>query len=208
MRKWPKPFMEPEQLRRNLIAMSTLDVILCSEDWLRRYQYNPQWEQDAELFSISNGAGDELYLVFAPEGIIIKGFDHESEMSPYAREDGEAWPGIYEQVPPALLARLNDDSLCKEDVTFCLWRECGDTVWNCGDVDSSGLNDGSSFLLGMIYEAAADYVDWAQDYYELELPEDAVEEIYNGAVVSEDLIRSINPERDVQATLKENQVLS
>ncbi len=30
-----------------------------------------------------NGEGDDLLLLFAPEGALIRGFDHESPMSPY-----------------------------------------------------------------------------------------------------------------------------
>ncbi|GAA0398282.1 hypothetical protein [Paenibacillus motobuensis] len=203
MSNWPTSFMEPEMLRQRIAAMSILDAILCSEDWLRRYQYNPRWDEDAALASVSNGAGDEIYIVFTPEGVIVKGFDHESEMSPYARDDEEVWPGIYEETPHSLLSRLNDEALCKEDVTFCLWRESGDQVWRCGDIDSKGLDDGSRFLLGMIYEAPQDYIDWAEDYYEMKLPVDIVAKIYKGEPVSEEMILALNPERDVQMALEE-----
>jgi len=203
MRNWPTLFMEPEMLRQRLAAMSILDAILCSEEWLRRYQYNPRWDEDAALASVSNGAGDEIYIVFTPEGVIVKGFDHESEMSPYARDDGEIWPGIYEQTPPFLLGSLSDEALCKEDVTFCLWRESEDQVWRCGDIDFKGLDDGSRFLLGMIYEAPQDYIDWAEDYYEMKLPVDIVAQIYKGEPVSEEMILALNPERDVRKALEE-----
>lgn len=203
MMNWPTMFMEPESLRQRLAAMSILDVILCSEDWLRRYQYNPRWDEDAALASVRNGAGDEIYIVFTPEGVIVKGFDHESGMSPYAREDGEIWPGIYEQTPSSLLDRLNDEALGKEGVTFCLWRESGDQVWRCGEIDFKGLDDGSRFLLGMIYEAPQDYVDWAEDYYDMKLPVDIVAQVYKGEPVSEEMILALNPERDVRIALKE-----
>ncbi|WMT42780.1 hypothetical protein RE628_11100 [Paenibacillus sp. D2_2] len=203
MSNWPTPFMEPAILRQRLAAMSILDAILCSEDWLRRYQFNPQWDEGKVLASVSNGSGDEIYVVFTPEGVIIKGFDHESKMSPNARDDGEVWPGIYEQTPPSLLSGLNDEALCKEDVTFCLWRESGDQKWRCGDIESKGFDDGSNYLLGMIYEAPQDYVDWAEDYYEMELPVDVVIQVYNGDPVSEEMILTLNPERDVRMALEE-----
>ncbi|MCM3039141.1 hypothetical protein M3201_05450 [Paenibacillus motobuensis] len=203
MRNWPTLFMEPEMLRQRLAAMSILDAILCSEDWLRRYQFNPQWEEGTALASVSNGSGDEMYIVFTPEGVIVKGFDHESDMSPYATDDGEIWPGIYEQTPSSLLSRLNDEALCKEDVTFCLWREPGDQVWRCGDIDFKGLDDGSRFLLGMIYETPQDYVDWAEDYYEIELSIDVVAKIYKGETVGEEMILALNSERDVRIALEE-----
>ncbi|MEI2395654.1 hypothetical protein [Paenibacillus phytohabitans] len=35
------------------------------------------------MAKIDNGAGDHLIILFSPDGSIIKGFDHESELSPY-----------------------------------------------------------------------------------------------------------------------------
>ncbi|GGV05405.1 hypothetical protein GCM10010502_70370 [Kitasatospora aureofaciens] len=43
-----------------------------------------------------NGSGDEYSIVFAPAGVYLRGFDHESPMSPYA-EDG-VWPGVVDSV--------------------------------------------------------------------------------------------------------------
>jgi len=39
-----------------------------------------------------NGSGDAYSIVFGPLGVIIRGFDHESPMSP-ARHGGELWLG-------------------------------------------------------------------------------------------------------------------
>lgn len=67
----------------------------------------------------------------------MKGFDHESELSPYARPEYDVHPGIYDQTPTLLLALLEDEALEKEDVTFCIWRETTDTKWRMGDVQTS-----------------------------------------------------------------------
>ncbi|WP_308282422.1 hypothetical protein [Streptomyces lichenis] len=48
---------------------------------------------------MSNGSGDEYGIVFCPAGVWIRGFDHESLMSPYARDELEVWPGVLEEVP-------------------------------------------------------------------------------------------------------------
>ncbi|GIO08749.1 hypothetical protein J31TS6_47770 [Brevibacillus reuszeri] len=204
MNIWPKPFPDPEKLKQQLLRLSALDIVLCSEDWLRRYQFFPQWDEGVTMASISNGSGDDMYILFAPEGVIVKGFDHESAMSPHARDDYEVWPGIYEQVPASLLKRLEDEALTKEDVTFCLWREPGDTEWRTGEIaNPEQLDDGSDFLLGMIYETAEDYIEWAKDYYEIELPVDAVKSIFQSRTISEKAILKLNPERNAELAVKE-----
>ncbi|MFE1630058.1 hypothetical protein ACFLFF_25235 [Brevibacillus reuszeri] len=204
MNIWPKPFPDPEKLKQQLLSLSALDIVLCSEDWLRRYQFFPKWDEGVTMASISNGSGDDMYILFAPEGVIVKGFDHESAMSPHARDDYEVWPGIYDQVPSPLLHRLKDEALTKEDVTFCLWREPGDTEWRTGDIaNPEQLDDGSDFLLGMIYETAEDYIEWAKDYYEIELPVDAVKSIFQSRTISEKAFLELNPERNVELAVKE-----
>ncbi|BFH59492.1 hypothetical protein [Paenibacillus azoreducens] len=58
------------------------------------------------MAKIDNGAGDHLIMLFSVEGSIIKGFDHESQLSPYAQDEHKVWPGIYDNVPSELLSHL------------------------------------------------------------------------------------------------------
>ncbi|ATF13729.1 hypothetical protein HPY27_05320 [Brevibacillus sp. HB1.1] len=208
MKSWPNTFLQPEVLKQRMLVLSALDILMCQEEWLRRYQFAPQWDENTTFASINNGAGDDLYILFTPEGVIVKGFDHESEMSPHAREEYEVWPGIYEQVPPALLHRLDDEALTKEDVTFCLWRESTDHVWKTGDVHNpQGLDDGSDFLLGMIYDIPEDYVEWAEAYYEVKVSLDVVGYTFSNTAITEEMITELNPEVDLELAIKELQAI-
>ncbi|MGF9909103.1 hypothetical protein [Brevibacillus porteri] len=205
---WPKPFLEPDALKQRMLILSALDIVLCQEEWLRRYQFDPEWDENTTFASVSNGSGDDLFILFTPEGVIVKGFDHESEMSPHAREEYEVWPGTYEQVPPALLHRLDDEALTKEEVTFCLWRESTDHVWKTGNVHNpQGLNDGSDFLLGMIYDNPEDYVEWAEDYYEEKVSLDVVGHIFTNTSITKEMIMELNPEGDQEIVIKELQAI-
>lgn len=103
MKKWEAPMLEPENLQRRMFVLATLDLILCSEEWLRVHRYEPHWLAGVSLGIIDNGAGDDLYVIFAPEGILIKGFDHESSLSPHAGEEYGVWPGMYDDVPASPL---------------------------------------------------------------------------------------------------------
>ncbi|WP_188068417.1 hypothetical protein [Brevibacillus brevis] len=208
MNIWPKPFLEPEVLKQRLLILSALDIVLCDEEWLRRYQIDPQWDENTTFARMNNGSGDDLYILFTPEGVIVKGFDHESEMSPHAREEYEVWPGIYEQVPPALLHRLDDEALTKEEVTFCLWRESADHVWKTGEVHNPhGLDDGSDFLLGMIYDIPEDYVEWAEDYYEVKVPLDVIGYVFTNTSITKEMMMGLNPEVDLEMAMKELQAI-
>ena len=199
-----KRLAEPDALKKNLMHLATLDVILCEEDWFRTYQFDPQWGDDVSLATINNGAGDNLVVLFALEGVILKGFDHESVLSPHAREEYEVFPGIYDTTPASLLAYLEDEAFEREDVTFCIWRKTRDKEWKMGDVQIPiGAEDGSDFLLRAILTTPEAYVEWAENYYDKVLPIEIVQQVYDGAAITEDIIQSLNPERDVQDALRE-----
>lgn len=185
---------DPSELEHALRAAAILDTILCAEDWLRYTRFHPDWSPDTRMAMVDNGAGDTLVALFAPQGAIIKGFDHESALSPYAGDTYEVWPGIYEQTPPKLLALLDDEALERDDATFCLWREPGDGQWNKGDVTiPPGESDGSGFLLGAIHLSAEAYADWASSYYECQVDLEAVRYVYEGGELTGEWIARLNP---------------
>ncbi|MCL6604827.1 MAG: hypothetical protein K6T94_18345 [Paenibacillus sp.] len=196
---------EPKKLMDLLQILASLNIVLCPKDeWLRYHSYVPEWDKNISMAKIDNGAGDHLFILFAPQGILMKGFDHESELSPHARDEFEIWPGIYEEVPIALSHLLEDEAIEKEDVTFCIWRETKDFVWRMGTVEiPEGEEDGSSFLLGTIHETAEDFVDFAEGYFEMSLPLDIVKKIYEGAPITTEMIRMLNHDCDADKVLQE-----
>jgi hypothetical protein len=195
---------EPDVLKQRLMILAALDLILCEEEWLRYHRYDLQWAPNVSLATIDNGAGDDLFILFAPEGVIIKGFDHESGLSPHAQEDYEVFPGIYDETPKSLLALLEDEAFEKEDVTFCIWRKSSDTNWRMGDVNiPEGEDDGSDFLLGTIFESAELYVDWAKYYYDMPISIEVVKQIYDGSSITKAIVQTLNPGRNVQDAMRE-----
>jgi hypothetical protein len=199
-----KQIPEPAELKHLLKIHAALDIIFCEEDWLRYHMFDNQWDKNISLATIDNGAGDVLFIIFTEAGIIMKGFDHESFLSPHAREEFEVYPGIYDQTPHSLLKYLEDEPLEKEEVTFCIWRETGASSWEMGDVHiPNGEDDGSEFLLGAIYTTADEYIEWAECYYEQTIQKEIVKQIYSELPINEEMINCLNPERDAQNALKE-----
>ncbi|MBE1555555.1 hypothetical protein [Sporosarcina limicola] len=203
-----KSLVEPDELKKRMLTLAALDIIFCEEDWLRYYNFDSQWAPNVSLATIDNGSGDNLFILFASEGVIMKGFDHESGLSPYAREEDEVFPSIYDQTPASLLALLDDEAFEKEDVTFCIWREINDTTWRKGDVQiPKDEEDGSEFLLSMIVKTPEDYVEWAQDYYDIPISIEVIKKIYDGSTIEEAVIQSLNPSRNAQDALRELDIL-
>jgi hypothetical protein len=49
--------------------------------------------------SMRNGSGDEYFILFDEHAATIKGFDHETSMSPWNSDPPVIWPGMYDRVP-------------------------------------------------------------------------------------------------------------
>ncbi|APO47123.1 hypothetical protein BS614_25755 [Paenibacillus xylanexedens] len=217
MQDWNETtMMNADSLRKRMRILAALDIIFSEEEWLRVHYYEAELQPGVAWGSINNGAGDHLHVLFTNSGTLIKGFDHESPLSPHAREDGEIYPGMYDEVPEALMAVLRDheETLDMEDVTFCLWQEGNDLSWKVGnwiqlamtEEDEVDARGGAEFLLGYLEKNTEDYVDWAKGYYDLpDLPLEAVTDVYAEKPVTASLIKQLCPERDVAAALDELQ---
>ena len=202
----PSGLPEPELLRHICKATAALDAVLQADDWLCYHSYFPEWGDGIQVAKIDNGAGDDLFCIFSSVGTVLKGFAHESPLSPHAQEEYKVWPGIYDGLPAPLSALLDDSAFEREDVTFCLWRTLGGTAWETGPVQfPADGDDGSSFLLGTLFPTAEDYVDWAQDNYEAEIPLEPVQQVYECLTLDEETARRINPSGKYEAVQQEIQ---
>lgn len=198
----------PEVLKELLRSQAALDIMLVEgqEEYLRLHHFYRNFAEGTDMVKIDNGAGDHLYILFHEAGAVMKGFDHESALSPYANEEETVAPGIYEDVPGELLALLGEETE-REDVTFCLWRTSTDTSWKKGNVEiPEDEDDGEGFLLGFIFGDAGVWLEWARDYYEMAESEgqlEAVASVYRQEPVSAGTIATLNPARDSAAALEE-----
>jgi hypothetical protein len=165
-RQMKMPGLSPARLRHALQCAAKCDAIAMSEDWSRTFWYHENWADGIAMAKYDNGGGDHVIVLFTSDGkALIKGFDHESEASPYAREAYATWPGMYDGMPPAFSALLRDEAVEHVDATFCCWSADGET-WQTGTaVIPDDIDDGSTWLLDMVQMNAEDFIGWAKDYY-------------------------------------------
>lgn len=161
------PTLLPAQLRAAMQCAAGCDATVTSEDWLRAFWYEQNWSDGISMAKYDNGSGDHVIAFFTSDGkAVIKGFDHESDVSPHAREEYAIWPGIYEGIPPELLSLIQDEAVEYEHVTFCCWSVDGRS-WQTGNASiPDDMDDGSTWLLGMVQMDAEAFIDWAKSYYE------------------------------------------
>ncbi len=129
-----------------------------------------------------------------PRGAIIKGFAHESPMSPYATESGKPWAGVLDSVPDEFKDFLSEPAFSIEDTTFCIWRKYTDSSWQVGRIDYPEGDDpvGSEDLLSILDSQPSTYEEFAEEYYEREVDLSAVEHIYQHKALTSEIVATLN----------------
>ncbi len=206
-------------LRQRCRSLAMLDAIVSPEWESRYYSFNSRWAAGQELASMSNGSGDDYFIVFTADGAFIRGFDHESSMSPWREDPRELWPGLLDGLPGVFLPLVREPAFGYEGLlsaTFCLWRLHSDDDdddddgggWRTGPIDYTEADprdvadpDGAERLLGILTDPTPEsYLIHVEEYFEIELDEDAedaVAHVFAGRPLTADLVRAINPDTDL-----------
>jgi hypothetical protein len=179
-------------------SLAVLDAIL-SPDWERRYySFDPAWGESGEaMASMRNGSGDEWFCWFGPPGAAIVGCDHESPMSPWAREPKAVWPGLADGLPEAFAEPvLREPAFSPGDMTFLLWREHGDREWRSGRVvpPEGSDPDGAEWLLALLAsDDPSAYAGFAAEYYETAVALEPVAAVWRSEPLTAEIVAALNP---------------
>jgi hypothetical protein len=195
-----KMLPDVDRLRLLLQSLAMLDAILSPEWEYRYYSFNARWSKREQMGSMRDGCGDGFFTLFNAAGCFLKGFAHESAMSPYGRRPKRVWPGVLDSVPPAFAAALKEPAFSMEDTTFCVWRLSADETWQRGRIEfPPGADpDGSQALLSILDGEPKTYQAWAEDYYEQRVSLAAVKQIYAHEPLTDELVERLNAEITVK----------
>ena len=192
-------------LRRLTQSLAILDAIIEREWDYRYYSFNCKWDVGEQMASMRNGTGDAWFCVFATTGAWLKGFDHESVMSPWHREPVSVWPGVLDDIPTVFAPFLREPAFSIEETTFCIWRRPDDAVWQRGSIEFPPGDDpdGSAYLLQNLDGQPESYQAWSKDYYERDVDLSAVRWIYEHKPLNADVVRVLNAEINVSELLED-----
>jgi hypothetical protein len=194
-----------ESLKKLSQSLAMLDAILSPEWESRYYSFDSKWGKGEMMASMRNGSGDDYFILFNPRGAIIKGFAHESSMSPYANEFGKPWPGVLDDVPSEFKDFLTEPAFSIEDTTFCIWRRYNDQSWQVGKIKNPKEDDpdGSRELLSILDGKPSTYRRFAEEYYETEIDLLAVKHIYEHKPLTREVISALNANRSRRSLAKD-----
>lgn len=189
----------PLELERFSVAIAALDAVLCP-DWEDRYfSYDPAWGDGERMASMDNGSGDTYQIVFSDQGVVVRGFDHESALSPWGADGGELAPGLLDGFPAALREVIDEPAFTTDggpeiELTFCAWRLVGDDGWTVGSLEDDG---GAEILLAVPLDGtAAGYAEYALEYFEEEIDAGLIATFLEHRPVDLATIQALNPDAD------------
>ena len=192
---------EIDTVRAWSLSLAALDAVLCPDAAYRYFSFDPRWGADEQMASMRNGSGDDWSITFTSIGAFVRGFDHESALSPYTRDPVSVHPGLLDAVPAALLSAALDPAWRLDGVpglSVSLWRLVGDPGWSHGVATHSppAASDGSDWLFDELDGDPASYAAFAADYYEREVDLDAVEHVLSGRPIDASIAATLNAEAE------------
>ncbi|MEH1849917.1 MAG: hypothetical protein V7L25_34335 [Nostoc sp.] len=176
-------------------SLAMLDAIIMPEWDLRYYSFNSKWSKSEKMASMQNGSGDSYFALFTKKGAILKGFVQDSSIT------SETHPEILENVPDVFAENfLNEAAFSMESTSFCIWRLTTDSSWQVDNINKKSKSDadGSEKLLSIFEDAPANYKNWAEEYYEIELPETEILAVFEQQPLTDELVQAINPDNSLE----------
>jgi len=189
------------QLKRLCQSLAALDAVMSPEWEYRYFSFNSRWADEEMMASMRDGSGDEYFILFNSQGAIMKGFAHESPMSPWSNQPERVWPGVLDSVPAEFAEFLTEAAFSMEETTFCIWRRNDDDSWQTGEIQypEEPDPDGSDDLLFALDGDPESYKEFAENYYERSIDLSAVQSIYQHQPMTIEIAKTLNPEVELES---------
>ena len=181
---------EPEQFIKICRALALADAILMP-DWEYRYfSFNSNWdgEEKEMMASMKNGEGGEYFILFSDKGIVGKLYDVHK---------GSFFDELQSSLPLEFSDFLQEPAFDIENSTSFIWRKSTDKNWQCTPkIQETGF-------LRFITGGEREYVNWAEDYYEVRIDRDLFAKLFSNLLINEELVKKANPENSIELMSKD-----
>ena len=141
-------------LQRLCKALAVLDAINSPEPEYRYHSYDANWDVGEEFFEMNDGEGDQMLVLFRPEGCVINGYADGLEQ-PDKAQVTRGLPEVFDEF-------VFGEPVSSIGTTFCLWYTPR-YGWQTGPLNNE--DDGSEELLYLFDNNPDTYADWANEYF-------------------------------------------
>ena len=181
--------------------LAAITAVFAVEYGESQFTFDPRWRKHQQVATNINGCGDELFMHFLRHGCFIKGFAHESEMTPYNRDDRSVWPRVIDDVPDNFNSSLSEPAFDPGATTFAIWRMSSSNEWSTGNIEFpvGDYKDGSADLLEPINYTPADVTEWLSENYETDVDSGIIQSVFDGHALSDSQMSKLNPSSPIHA---------
>lgn len=190
--------LPPKQLQKICKAIAAMELIMWEEeDDYRYYSYNSHWDDGEEVFEMNNGEGQRMLVLFSAHGCVISGIDSEHG---YAEGKHRSIENLTDGLPDVFHEFIYGEPVKSLGTTFCIWS-LDNGAWTVGKIDD--YDDGSEEMLALFDGNPQKYVEFAEEYYEKEIPVEMVSNIYEGTTITKEMVLALNDEFESWDALRE-----
>lgn len=166
-------------------AISVLDAIICQEWQYRYYSFYSEWGPNEQCLQMRNGSGDDIHILFLPEGCAINGSALDCKQQDKTKLTANL-PAIFNEF-------IFGEPVASLGTTFCIWTT-EPKNWQVGQLENTEDNSGE--MLSIFDGNPQTYVDWATDYFEGSykasgIPLEIVSKIYREQILTKEMVLSI-----------------
>jgi hypothetical protein len=195
-------------MRRRLRAFAMFDTIVAPD--MRSFEWHPRWGKRELMGAFKDGEGNFFFAWFSPHGAVVRGFDHESKMSPFQKDPPEIWPGMFDGLPKILDYAKKEPAFALEEITFCFWATTNETKneadWTAGKIAPlKGKDvDGAGSLLACF----GNFHTWASTYYGEPIDRAALDRLFREQEpIDWAMLEALNVDFDERAVREEAELL-
>ena len=199
------PLLPPiDQLLRRCRALAALDLIL-SPDWqYRYYSFDSRWSEGQLMASMRDGCGDEWWIVFHRSGwAALKGLGHESPA--WSQHRDRLSSALQRAIPTDLTGFSTEPAFRWDTTSFAYYHSADAAAWiRVNDITAySSADAGDAQLLAHLVGQPSDYATFAADYYETDVDERIVAEVFSLQPITTTILSSLNPSTSLQELSEE-----
>jgi hypothetical protein len=172
----------------------------------RSFEFHPNWGPgSAQMGAFKDGCGNFFFAWFSAKGAVIRGFDHDSVMSPFRHDPPVVWPGIFDGLPSALAYAVDEVAFVPEEITFAFWATGREGDWKAGRVKPAPGKDadGAQELLGCFQQS---FERWRKAYYDTPRSS-ALRVLWDNEPLTREVVLALNPEADLKVVREEAKLL-
>ncbi|WP_103616844.1 hypothetical protein [Campylobacter concisus] len=167
----------------SLEALYLLDSAFLEPDEEYLRLISKKEDENSLRYVVDNGQGDLLDVIFTREAVLVRGFDHESELNSLSMADKRVVEQIYSGEAAKFRSYFLPDEI--EQTTFFIWYDGAEHQ------NLVGSNGGGRWLLGYAFDDFDKFSEFVKGYYEMDFDDEMLKKLYEKGELEKERLKEI-----------------